>query len=331
MATNPSNPYVDMLVQAGMAVDKATAKVAQMKEYYMTKKGMTDPKDIDRQLHIDIVRLATVLASTKEVQGIVIGFSELRDTNDYQRKQSLAKYTADPDEAVDSGSVAVIGGKPTALDTRKFLDKEETQENPNFGKALPVVMQRSIYIFTNGALMMAYGNQKVELGMLYKFRGSISKKGNLTLSSQVAPIPLGKVDAKQLYAEFRKYADKASESMGLADVFKAPAKTFIIVEGYIGDSGESRNGGSHIVLMADGVMKGIRTFFRAPEMTEDVTGIPQSTTVLVFGKTGDMKDQRDPTKVDRIINGVGIVRSAESSLIERAPKEKEEMDALLFE
>jgi hypothetical protein len=332
MAAASSNPYVDMLVAAGIAVADATDKVAKITEF-LKAKGY-DEGTINKELHIAVVRLAAVKQNSTEVIGTVVGFTELRDSNDYNKKVALDAYKQAADEAIAAGKVAIVAGKAVALDDRRYIDSANTMENPNYGKPLGTIMQRTILIMTEDNLLQsAWGNCSVEIGTKYKFLGSMSKKMNLSLTSQVPPIALGKVEPKALFDQVKAYAASAQEAFSLGDALKQPVKpaTFVLVQGYIADAGESRNGGAHITLMGDDVQQGIKVFFRAPEMTDYVTNTPRGADVLVFGKVGLIQDKRDPKKApDHIINGMGIVKAAETSVIEKASGHNEEMDALLF-
>lgn len=304
------NELVKLLVEAGLDKKAATAKVQNMFETVKKLRPEDSEEKIWAIVRLKVLEFATAVkrSGAKAFEGIVIGFTEYRDVLEGIKRSILAEYESDPERAIAEGLVRVEeDGTIVPLDNRPTLPSGDP--NPNFGKPIPTLTRRTIYMVIDGELKRCTGDvaDEPEIGSVYKFAGT--DRGDYITISRFRPFKKDrKVDATELWevalGALEKYAVDLGELTGNED-------GIVAVKGMVTFTTDTSTGNQLIVVddadepLGDGV-----PIFVLPSAISDA--IVTGSEVVAFGTTYPTTDEEGNTRV--VINGFGVIVNPETKV-----------------
>ena len=312
---------VDTLVESGKFNKKeATLKVKAAIEAVQKALPGSEDETIEKMVKRKILK-ATSPSTGEKFDGVCVACTEKQDANGIAKKIALAAYKVDPMTAVQDGIVKIVDEKIVPLDNRRFIDRAEKYENRNFGKTLPIRMQREVYFVINNVLTRAYGNVDPEVGMRYEIYGKMTGGGNITIS-KTGIRPVEKVgDVWKFVYEAVSESDFA---VSIDDIAGMDKNKVVIINGVVKYSGETTNG-AMLVVGEDESETTVAAFAFPGVCADTMMCCEADTEVIVFGKVLESEDRENPGKMRKAISAIGVVPNPESMKAIDALKDLDEL------
>jgi len=327
------NELVKILVDAGLEKKEATKKVDEL---YKKVKSVR-PEDPDDKVWA-IVRLkvkqfaqSIKRSGAKAYKGIVLGFSDYRDVFAGIKRAILDEYEKNPSAAIAQGMVRVeADGTIIPLDTRTTLPSGDP--NPNFGKPVPTINRRDIFMAIDGQLFQVYGDiaDDPEIGGLYTFAGS-ERENSVIALSRIRPFTKeGNVSEDELWeTALSTLEDKAVPLTELADWHEQNANNaarMAAIRGVVTFTTDTSTGNTLVVVedLDDPTGDGIPVFADPAKIAGLVeTGVE----VVAFGRTfqSPVTNEEGDTELRTGIAGFGIIPNPETMTFASLYKELDEV------
>jgi len=303
---------VKLLVDAGIEQAEAEKKVETL---YNTVKKIR-PQDPDEKIWA-IVKLKvkqfayiTKRSSAKVFKGIVLGYNDYRDLLAGIKQSIMAEYEADPQRAIAEGLVRIEGDKVIPLDNRPTLPSGDP--NPNYGKPIPELWRRDVFMAIDGKLCQVYGNIKDEptIGGVYVFAGT-PKGENVIALSRVRPFALeGKIGSKELwtvaYDVLGQYAVDINNLIEWHEEHANNPARIAAIKGVVTYTTEAATGNTLVVIddIDEPTGDGVPVFTR-PSTVCGPIGV--GVEVIAFGRTALTTTTVGEPETRVIINGFGVI------------------------
>ena len=236
---------VESLVEAGFSVVDAEKKVD---EIYNTVKEINPKLEEYKQWELVSSYVKVLINKTKRFggktyEGIVIAVDDLRDIYDSMKRKCIRMYERDPNTAILEKYVMVdeVNDEVVPLDYRKTL--RDGSPNPNYGKPLPTVYSRDVYMIIDDELVTVRGEIRDELkvGRIYTFTGN--RRGRF-----INYVPLrkfeetGVVSPYDLWDKTYELLTKNDALVALNDLYDMNYGDFVAVKGTIIDRTDRSKG-----------------------------------------------------------------------------------------
>lgn len=291
--------------------------------------------------------------NAKEYKAIVLGISKVKDDNDFRKRDAWKTYRENKNDAVVNGVVEVNtdeDGKEHVipLDNKKFLDKEKTKENPNYGKPIPYVGIREMLVAMDNKLYLARGPVSI-----YKRKETIvngETKVEYEAPEEIVKIGyksqfwgnLTAVENKPHAGVIRVWKEAYSDEMGkfddvwgvadallptsdffkeLAEVAELPGYGYFVTHGYVTETSDSEDGKKKYVSIGDkGEGKLVRASTSYEPLMLDADDLVEGNEVYLIAERGSYPAKTDGGKIEwRKFNQLmGIVKNPASCKMSEA-------------
>ena len=308
------NELVKMLVDAGVEQAEAEKKVTTL---YNTVKQIR-PQDTEDKIWA-IVRLkvkqyiqVAKRSGAKIFKGICLGFNEYRDMLAGIKQSILADYESDPQKAIAEGLVRIEGDKVIPIDNRPTLPSGDP--NPNFGKPVPEIWRRDVFMAVDGKFVQVYGNikEEPEVGGVYVFAGN-PRSENVIALSRIRPFAKeGNIGDKELWqVAYNVLEDYAVDINSLLDWHEEHANNparIAAIKGVVTYVTETSTGNNLMVIddLDEPTGDGVPVFANPAVISGPVSvGVE----VIAFGRT-TVNVNEEETRV--ILNAFGAILNPET-------------------
>lgn len=310
---------VKLLVDAGIDKSEAEKKVTTL---YNTVKQIRLHDSEDKIWAIVKLKVKQFVQISKRsrakiFKGICLGFSEYRDMLAGIRASILAEYERDPQRAIAEGLVRIEGDRVIPLDNRPTLPSGDP--NPNYGKPIPEIWRRDVYMAVEDKFVQVYGNVKdePEVGGVYVFAGN-PKGENIIALSRVRPMTLeGKIGDKELWTvTYNVLGDYAVDIGGLLEWHEEHANNparIAAIKGVVTYTTETSTGNTLVVVddIDDPTGDGIPVFAN-PAVVSGPVGV--GVEVIAFGRTTVSTNVNgDEMEARAILNAFGVIVNPETT------------------
>jgi len=291
-----------------------------------------------------------------EYKVVVLGVSKVKDDNDFRKRDAWKTYRENKNDAVVNGVVEVTtdeDGKEHVipLDNKKYLDKEKTKENPNYGKPIPYVGIREMLVAMDNKIFLARGPVSI-----YKKVEKKDENGKPVLDIDGQPVfeyaepaelvkvgyksqlwgNLTMVEGKAHAGVIRVWREAYSDEMGkfddvwsvadtllpnsqffkeLNEVPELPGYGYFVTHGYVTETSETEDGKKRYVSIGDkGDGKIVRASTGYKPLMEDVAGLVEGDEVFLIGERSSYPSKNDAGEMEwRKYNQLlGIIKSPSS-------------------
>lgn len=297
--------YIAFLVAAEMDKDKATQMVDRIIKMINNLMPKASAEEKDHMIMIKL-REATRAGESEKYRALIIALDELKDQMGYLKYQAREAYKKDKTRALGEGVVIKEGDKIVEMDTRKFLDKDKTKPNKNFGKKLPTIMRREAFMLIEGKLIRAFGNFEAQVGRIYDIYGFMNDKDILNVAQTPEPKLIDSLDDKALWEQASAVLSESDMAMDLATVLEQDKNTHVITHGTLQHVTETSNGSTMCFVADDEVPKGIACFASCDSVGEEINGMGKGSEVIIIGRV--MKNKGSDGEDRTAISVTGIIQ-----------------------
>lgn len=322
------NDYVNFLVQKGNYTnDNAQSIVTKLKARIDEIMPNETAEARDQILSLK-VRDLVMASSAEKYESIVVAMDAIKDSNGYNRYLAVEAFKNNAARAIVEGIVMkaedylkqlISAGKSLeeakaivdpitseggiiALDTNKFFDQAQTRKNNNFGKPLPLRMQRELYAIINGKLTRVFASMpnaaSIKCGYAYTLFGSMSKTGNLSLAKTPAPKEIEALEDSKLWDEMYNAALNSDKLAELCNLNMVKKNNVAIVKGYILNVTQTSRSDPMLFIGDETCEQGIACFGGCTEVSKDMESFGKGSEIIAVGR------------VNRNIGNDGVERSA---------------------
>jgi hypothetical protein len=241
-----------------------------------------------------------------EFKGLCIAIDAPKDSMGYQKYLAREAYKKDPRRAIAEGMITKEGDKVVEMDTRKFLDKENTRANRNFGKKLPTIMRREAFFIIDKKLVRAFGDFEGEVGRVYTFYGFMNESGILNVNRSPTPKLLESMSDVALWKATYEVVADSEMAMDLVAIPEQQKGTYVITRGTIQHVTQTGQGSTMCFLADDELPKGVACFASCDSVAEEMNSMGRGSNVIVLGRVLKTKG---PEGEDRTaINTMGLIQ-----------------------
>lgn len=310
--TTDINNYVKFLVEKGnytnenaiSIINKLKAKIAEL---------MPNDSDEAREQILNLkIRDLVMASSAEKYDAIIVAMDAVKDGNGYNRYLAVQAFKADPARAIADGIVMkaddylkqlISAGKNPvdakkivdeltseggiiALDTTRYFDQAQTKKNNNFGKPLPLRMQREAYAIINNNLVrvFAHADAPLKCGYAFTLYGSMSKNGNLSLAKTPAAKEIEALDDHKLWDAMYNAALNSDKLAELYNLHAVKKNHIAIVKGYILNNTVTSRGDPMLFIGDEACEQGIACFPSCPEIAKDMESFGKGSEVIAIGR-----------------------------------------------
>jgi hypothetical protein len=316
--------YVKMMTDAGIDKEEATESVNKLISFFTENYPDEKPDTMKNFLSIKVIdKIKGAKANKYKVAVVAIGPRE--DSNQVMRNIAIKAYNNDRDAALSNGMVKIgRDGKPVAIDHRKFLDRENTKENKNYGKTYPPKFRREMIVLYNGELVKAYGDVELQAGMMYDVFGGISTNtGTMYINSEPSPKMNKKVADIEFFDGVYTAAKSAAFAMSVANSLETDEKGILLVKGTANSVGTTQSGSAKIALADDeGHILSVFSPYGEEAYVAPMLEVSQGSDVIVVGR---VRDASDP-KYGRQMSCIGVVINPKATAIGKALADSKNLD-----
>lgn len=283
---------IKTMVDAGFPEDEALARVTKIYDKATELMAGQDESAIMAVVTVKVNEVARVAKDIDKYPAIIIGTSDRRDSNDYNKRLALEAYKDNPQEAIQSGKVAIIEGEPVPLDDREYLDRAGKMKNNNYGKPLPVRMQREIIAILKDDegkdhVTRCFGDYNVDIGQVGTMFGTL-KNGNFSMKGP-GFMATETMDLGELYGILDEAAPEDPKGVSILDVEDTPKNSLIVTKGFVQLAKETSNGSMMLILrdedfvLADGIV----AFCNSEVANSAAESAEVNQEVIVVGRVGE--------------------------------------------
>jgi hypothetical protein len=316
--------YVKMMTDAGIDKEEATESVNKLISFFTENYPDEKPDTMKNFLSIKVIdKIKGAKANKYKVAIVAVGPRE--DSNQVMRNIALKAFNNDRDAALSNGMIKIgRDGKPIAIDHKKFLDRENTKENKNYGKPYPPKFRREIILLYNGELIKAYGDVDVQAGMMYDVYGGISENtGTMYINSEPSPKMNKKIGEIEFFDEIYAAAKNSSFALSVASSLETDEKGILLVKGTANSVITTQSGSAKIALSDDeGHILSVFSPYGEESYVAPMLEVSQGNDVIVVGR---VRDASDP-KYGRQMSCIGVVVNPRVTAISKALTDSKNLD-----
>lgn len=316
--------FVKVLVESGMSEELAQKKIDNV----ITK--MTDTGNIDDVTEEQFMKMVKII-SKRPMQkdeiliGVCIGFDSAQDNNDKivnevnDKAWHTYEDTGTYDSMVDAGLIEYVRDddgeivtefdmpKYVIIDTREFIDKNQTMVNNNIGKPLKADPYRYAYFIVDNTLVTVRGNINPEIGVEYTiYTNKIG--GNVIYTNRNG------ISFRQRLSEYEMWEfinDAAAEmdcAHDLSDIDDLSKYTLMLTSGTVSAVPRTKKGFPFILMIDDECFEATSVFSQFnPEMVPIVEELKPGNDIVVLGKVNEANGNFKAS-----LQILGIVKDPES-------------------
>jgi hypothetical protein len=297
--------YVKLLVEGGTAKPEAERMVNNVCDAIVKLMPRDTPEAWDSMIMIKLREYLRV-GEADEFKGLCIAIDAPRDSMGYQKWVALEAYKKDPRRAMSENMVVKEGDKVVPMDTRKFLDRDNTRPNKNFGKKLPTIMRREAFFIIDEKLVRAFGDFEGEVGRVYNFFGFMNDAGILNVNKTPSPRLLDTLTDSALWKASYEVCAKSEMAMDLVNIPEQAKNTYVITRGTIQHVTQTGQGGTMCFLADDEYPSGLACFASCDTVEEEMNSMGKGSNVIVLGKV--LKTKGPEGEERTALNTMGLIQ-----------------------
>lgn len=321
-----TDDYVKFLVEKGNYTNEnATSIISKLRTRIGELMPDDSPEAREQILSLKI-RDLVMASSAEKYDAIIVATDAIKDSNGYNRYLAVQAFQTNPARAIAEGIVMkaddylkqlISAGKSPedakklvdpliseggiiALDTNKFFDQAQTKKNNNFGKPLPLRMQREAYAIINNNIVrvFAHADAPLKCGYAFTLYGSLSKNGNLSLAKTPAVKEIEALDDHKLWDAMYNAALNSDKLAELSNLQAVKKNHVAILKGYILNATQTSRGDPMLFIGDEACEQGIACFSACPEIANDMESFGKGSEVITIAR------------VNRNVGQDGVERSA---------------------